>query len=98
MRPYNKLGNMPRMIQIRHVPDAVHRRLKAQAATEGLSLSGYVLRELERFASHPTLAELEKAARQTIACASPYFGSGCGQGGARPPMIVGNTSATVVVL
>ena len=58
--PYNKLGNMPRMIQIRHVPDAVHRRLKAQAATEGLSLSGYVLRELERVGSHPTLAELER--------------------------------------
>ena len=55
-----KLGDMPRMIQIRHVPNAVHRRLKAQAATEGLSLSGYVLRELERVASRPTMAELER--------------------------------------
>jgi len=36
---YDEAGNMSRMIQIRHVPDAVHRRLKAQAATEGLSLS-----------------------------------------------------------
>ena len=52
--------NMPKMIQLRHVPDAVHRKLKARAATEGLSLSDYLLREVERVAARPTLAELEE--------------------------------------
>ena len=51
---------MPKTIQLRYVPDAVHRRLKEQAATEGLSLSDYLLRELHNVAERPTLAELEK--------------------------------------
>ncbi len=49
---------MPMMIQIRHVPDDVHRRLKSRAALEGLSLSDYLLREVTEIASHPTLAEM----------------------------------------
>jgi len=49
---------MPRMIQLRHVPDDLHRRLKARAALEGLSLSDYLLREVRRVAERPTLAEL----------------------------------------
>ena len=36
------------MIQIRHVPEDVHRRLKEQAANAGMSLSDYLLRELVR--------------------------------------------------
>jgi len=51
---------MPKMIQLRHVPDALHRKLKAQAALEGLSLSDYLLREVRRVAARPTLAELEQ--------------------------------------
>jgi hypothetical protein len=35
-----------RMIQIRHVPEDVHRRLKAQAAQAGMSLSDYLLQEV----------------------------------------------------
>jgi len=55
---------MPTMIQIRHVPDALHRKLKARAAQEGMSLSDYLLAEVERFAQRPTLAELrERLAR-----------------------------------
>ena len=46
--------NMSTMIQIRNVPDAVHRRLKAQAALEGLSLSEYLLREV-RLSLYPAL-------------------------------------------
>ena len=56
---------MSRMIQIRNVPDDVHRRAKARAALEGLSLSDYVLRELRKSLTRPTLAELaERIARQ----------------------------------
>lgn len=57
---------MSRVIQVRHVPDALHRKLKARAAKEGLSLSDYLLREIEQFAQRPTLAELrQRMARRT---------------------------------
>jgi plasmid stability protein len=46
------------MIQIRNVPDSVHRTLKARAALEGMSLSDYLLRELERVVERPTRTEL----------------------------------------
>lgn len=59
---------MGTMIQIRHVPDDVHRTLKARAALEGLSLSDYLLREVRALASRPTPAELQArlAARAPI--------------------------------
>jgi len=47
-----------KMIQIRNVPDDVHRTLKVRAAEEGVSLSDYLLREIERYARQPTLEEL----------------------------------------
>jgi plasmid stability protein len=47
-----------RMIQIRNVPDDVHRTLKMRAAAKGLSLSDYLLQEIERSARQPTLEEL----------------------------------------
>lgn len=50
--------NMAKMIQLRHVPDDLHRKLKARAALEGLSLSDYLLEEVRRVAERPTLAEL----------------------------------------
>jgi len=46
------------MIQIRNVPEETHRRLKARAAMEGMSMSDYILRELEKLAAMPTLKEL----------------------------------------
>ena len=49
--------SMP-MIQIRHVPDDVHRRLKARAALEGVSLSDLALAELRRSLDRPTRREL----------------------------------------
>lgn len=49
--------HMSKMIQIRHVPDDLHRRLKARAATEGMSLSDYLLSELRALAEQPTLRE-----------------------------------------
>jgi plasmid stability protein len=57
---------MSKMIQLRHVPDDLHRKLKARAALEGLSLSDYLLREAQRIAERPTVAELrERIARRT---------------------------------
>ncbi len=50
--------SMPKMIQLRHVPDDLHRRLKARAAAEGKSLSDYLLAEIRRVAEQPTLEEL----------------------------------------
>lgn len=50
---------MTTMIQIRHVPADVHRRLKSKAALEGLSLSEFLLREVSSLADRPSLSELK---------------------------------------
>lgn len=47
-----------KMVQIRNVPDEVHRRLKARAAMEGKSLSELALTELTRSLDRPTRREL----------------------------------------
>jgi antitoxin FitA len=49
---------MGTMIQIRNVPDALHRRLKSRAALAGMSLSDYLLSEIRQVAERPTLDEL----------------------------------------
>lgn len=49
---------MSKMIQVRNVPDGLHRQLKARAALEGRSLSDYLLTELARIAERPTRQEL----------------------------------------
>jgi plasmid stability protein len=46
------------MIQIRNVPDTLHRRLKSRAALAGMSLSDYLLGEMRQVAERPTLDEL----------------------------------------
>jgi antitoxin FitA len=46
------------LVQIRDVPDDVHRTLKARAAQRGTSLSEYLRSELERVAASPTPDEL----------------------------------------
>lgn len=46
------------MIQIRNVPDHLHRVLKSRAALEGRSLSDYLLTTITDFAECPTLAEM----------------------------------------
>jgi plasmid stability protein len=51
---------MSKMIQIRHVPDELHRKLKARAAIAGLSLSDYALGELRRAAERPTVEEMKQ--------------------------------------
>lgn len=49
---------VPRTIQIRNVPDNVHREAKARADRAGLSLSDFVLRELEQALSVPPVEEV----------------------------------------
>ena len=51
---------MSKMIQLRNVPDALHRILKARAAMAGMSLSDYLLGEIKEIAERPTLAELRE--------------------------------------
>ena len=53
-----KYAERMKMLQIRNVPEEVHRRLKARAALEGRSLSEYALAELRRSLERPTRAEL----------------------------------------
>ncbi|HUG54465.1 MAG TPA: hypothetical protein VMR21_12740 [Vicinamibacteria bacterium] len=62
---------MPKMIQLRNVPDALHRKLKARAALEGRSLSEYLLDEVRRAAERPSLGEL----RQRLAARTPVKGA-----------------------
>lgn len=51
---------MSKMIQLRNVPDALHRSLKSRAALAGMSLSDYLLAEIKEIAEKPTLAELRE--------------------------------------
>ena len=44
---------MSKMIQLRNVPDALHRSLKARAAMAGMSLSDYLLAEIKEIAERP---------------------------------------------
>ena len=46
------------MVQIRNVPAEFHRRLKARAAIEGMSMSDYVLREVRKALDRPTRQEI----------------------------------------
>ena len=55
---------MSKMIQLRNVPDVLHRRLKARAAMAGMSLSDYLLSEIKEIAERPTLAEMRERLRQ----------------------------------
>jgi antitoxin FitA len=50
--------SMAKTIQIRDVPDDVHATLRARAAAAGVSLSDYVLAQIQRLASRPTVAEV----------------------------------------
>ncbi len=59
------LTSMAKMIQIRNVPDELHRTLKARAARAGMTLSDYLLSEIEQIAEKPTLSEwLERLSKE----------------------------------
>lgn len=55
---------MSKTLQVREVPEDVHRTLKVRAALAGLSLSDFVLRELERVARRPSREELYERLRR----------------------------------
>ena len=52
------LFNMSKMIQIRNVPNELYRTLRVRAAKAGMTLSDYLLSEIEQIAQKPTLREL----------------------------------------
>lgn len=60
--------HMSKMLQVRNVPDDLHRTLKVRAAHKGMTLSDFVLSELSSIAGKPTLAELSDriAARERV--------------------------------
>lgn len=51
------------MVQIRNMPESMHRKLKARAAQAGLSFSDYLLRELKKAAEQPTFEEMAERLR-----------------------------------
>jgi antitoxin FitA len=55
---------MSRMIQVRNVPDSIHRTLKAQAALAGMSLSDFLLAEIRQVAERPPIVELRERVRR----------------------------------
>ena len=55
---------MSKMIQIRHVPNPIHNRLKARAALANMSLSEYLLQHLSQLASQPTTEEMIEQLRK----------------------------------
>lgn len=62
---------MSKMIQLRNVPDSLHRRLKARAAMAGMSLSDYLLLEIKEIADRPTLIEMRERLHQRESVSLP---------------------------
>jgi hypothetical protein len=60
--PFNVV-HMSKMIQVRNVPDEMHRALKASAAAEGISLSDYIKRELGGVTAKASLEEIDARVR-----------------------------------
>lgn len=58
------VAHMAKMIQIRNVPEPVHRALKARAAQAGTTLSDYLLAEVQQLAELPTVEELTERIRR----------------------------------
>ncbi len=64
------VDHMSVMVQIRNVPDDLHRKLKARAAAAGMSLSEYLLSEVQMAAERPTVEEM----RARLASRTPVIG------------------------
>ncbi len=58
------------MIQLRNVPDLLHRQLKARAALAGMPLSDFLVREVRKIAEYPTPEEM----RERLTQRDPYKG------------------------
>jgi hypothetical protein len=57
------VDHMSKMIQIRNVPDDLHRELKMRAAAEGMTMSDYIKRELSGRSRKSTIAEIVERRR-----------------------------------
>lgn len=55
--------HMSKMIQIRNVPDELHREIKMRAAAAGMSMSDYIKRELSRKRRKSTIKEIGARSR-----------------------------------
>ena len=51
---------MSKMIQLRNVPDNLHRRLKVRAASEKMTLSDFLTREVRKIAERPSTEEMRR--------------------------------------
>ena len=86
------------MIQLRNVPDMLHRKLKARAALEGMSLSEYLIAEVRRGAERPSVGELRvRLAERAPVTPSPSPGRGRSRG-TEHPLIAVDASAMLEVL
>lgn len=67
------MNDMSKMIQIRNVPDDLHKKLKIRAVEEGMTLSDLLAREARRLAERPTFAEMRArlARRGRVALREP---------------------------
>ena len=63
---------MSKMIQLRNVPDDLHRSLKSARCHGGMSLSDYLLEEIKEIAARPTLAELRSALHRRETVSVPF--------------------------
>jgi plasmid stability protein len=59
------------MIQVRNVPESLHRTLKARAALSGMSLSDFLLAEIRQVAERPTIEELRERLCRRSRVANP---------------------------
>jgi antitoxin FitA len=59
----NNVLHMSKMIQIRNVPDDLHRELKVRAAAAGMTLSDYIKRELSTRSRKSTIREIAERSR-----------------------------------
>jgi hypothetical protein len=57
------VGHMSKMIQIRNVPDDLHRELKMRAAAAGMNMSDFIKRELSRKSRKSTIKEIRERSR-----------------------------------
>jgi plasmid stability protein len=89
---------MPKMIQIRNVPEALHRRMKARAAAAGMSLSDYLLAEVRRVADRPTPEELWQRLRTREPVVTQVSAAEAVRQESRLPLIVVDASALIEVL
>jgi antitoxin FitA len=55
---------MNKHVQIRNLPESKHRKLKARAAEQGMTITDYVKRLLERDLERPSMNELVARAKK----------------------------------